>query len=376
MLVAVSANGFPRLLSPRASAPSRCATGSSPPRTAPPCRPSAGRTTAWRPTTLRAKGGVGLIILENSRVHPTGRGASFALDGWPEENIPHYHMLADAVHEHGAKIFAQLHHPGRNANSLDTLFPVWAPSGIPIPWANPSGSNELPHEMTREEIAELLGWWVRCAINMQRAGMDGVEIHAAHGFPLPVPVAGDQPPQRRIRRRPGEPRAVHAGGHASGARGRRARVRSGRAPERGRAHPRRARARRSVAARAVARGLGRRGLPEHLAQRRIRCAQPLAAGGGHELAAGRLRAPCRGDQEGDPQHSGVRGLPHRRPGDGGAHTRRRQGRHGLHDERTSPIPRSAASSQQGAPPTSVPASAATRAAAGARSSSASRSAAH
>ena len=38
--------------------------------------------------------------------------------------------------------------------------------------------------MTREEIAELLGWWVRCAINMQRAGMDGVEIHAAHGFLL------------------------------------------------------------------------------------------------------------------------------------------------------------------------------------------------
>ena len=130
----------------------------------------------------RAKGGIGLIILENSRVHPTGRAGLIALEGWQEEHVPHYRMVADAVHEHGAKIFAQLHHPGRNANSQDTLLPVWAPSGIPVPWANPSGSNELPHEMTQEEIAELLRWWARCAVNMQRAGMDGVEIHGAHGF--------------------------------------------------------------------------------------------------------------------------------------------------------------------------------------------------
>jgi 2,4-dienoyl-CoA reductase-like NADH-dependent reductase (Old Yellow Enzyme family)/thioredoxin reductase len=130
----------------------------------------------------RAKGGVGLIILENSRVHPTGRGGPIALEGWHEANIPHYRMVADAVHEHGAKIIAQLHHPGRNANSQDTLLPVWAPSGTPIPFANPSGSNELPHEMTQEEIAELLRWWARCAQYMKAAGMDGVEIHGAHGF--------------------------------------------------------------------------------------------------------------------------------------------------------------------------------------------------
>jgi mycofactocin system FadH/OYE family oxidoreductase 2 len=185
MLVAVSANGFPHLLSPAriGAVEVRNRIVASAHGTALPTERRPNRRLAVY-HAARAKGGVGLIILENSRVHPTGRGASFALDGWPEENIPHYRMLADAVHEHGAKIFAQLHHPGRNANSLDTLLPVWAPSGIPIPWANPSGSNELPHEMTREEIAELLGWWVRCALNMKRAGMDGVEIHAAHGFLL------------------------------------------------------------------------------------------------------------------------------------------------------------------------------------------------
>lgn len=36
--------------------------------------------------------------------------------------------------------------------------------------------------MTQEEIAELLRWWARCAVYMKAAGMDGVEIHGAHGF--------------------------------------------------------------------------------------------------------------------------------------------------------------------------------------------------
>ena len=130
----------------------------------------------------RAKGGVGLVIFENSRVHPTGRGGLIALEGWHEENVPLYREVADAVHAHGAKIFAQLHHPGRNANSQDTLLPVWAPSSVPIPFANPSGSNELPKEMSQGEIAELLTWWARCARNLKAAGMDGVEIHGAHGF--------------------------------------------------------------------------------------------------------------------------------------------------------------------------------------------------
>lgn len=60
----------------------------------------------------RAKGGVGLIILENSRVHPTGRGGPIALEAWHEENIPHFRMVAEAVHQRGAKIFAQLHPSG------------------------------------------------------------------------------------------------------------------------------------------------------------------------------------------------------------------------------------------------------------------------
>lgn len=130
----------------------------------------------------RAKGGVGLIIMEGTRVHPNARGGPASLESWNEANIPYFEKVADAVHKHGARIFVQLFHPGRNANSLDTLSPVWAPSGISLPWANPSGSNGIPHEMTVDEIQELIRWWARSALNMKRAGVDGVEIHGAHGF--------------------------------------------------------------------------------------------------------------------------------------------------------------------------------------------------
>ncbi|MBI4233033.1 MAG: FAD-dependent oxidoreductase [Chloroflexi bacterium] len=130
----------------------------------------------------RARGGIGLIIMENTRVHPTSRGVPASLEAWDEATIPSFRAVADAVHEHGARVLVQLHHAGRNANSMDTLLPVWAPSAITIPWANPSGSNEVSHEMTREDIQDLLRWWARCAVHMKRAGTDGVEIHGAHGF--------------------------------------------------------------------------------------------------------------------------------------------------------------------------------------------------
>ncbi len=130
----------------------------------------------------RARGGVGLIILENSRVHPTSAGGGSSMEAWNTDNIPYYKTVADAVHPHGAKILAQLIHMGRNANSMDTLMPVWAPSANTIPWANPSGSNEVPHEISKDEIKELIQWWVKSAMNLKLAGLDGVEIHGAHGF--------------------------------------------------------------------------------------------------------------------------------------------------------------------------------------------------
>ncbi len=125
----------------------------------------------------RARGGVGLIILENSRVHPTTGGRDNSLHAWEEAHIPAYKRLAEAVHEHGAKMFAQLIHIGKAINTMDTRLPLWSASSVQA-----SSTTEITHAMTKWEILELYEWWAKCAVNMKKAGMDGVEIHGGHGY--------------------------------------------------------------------------------------------------------------------------------------------------------------------------------------------------
>ena len=62
----------------------------------------------------RAKGGVGLIINGITRVDDeTGVASLRQLSLTSDDKIPAYKKMTDAVHEHGAKMFCQLHHPGR-----------------------------------------------------------------------------------------------------------------------------------------------------------------------------------------------------------------------------------------------------------------------
>lgn len=128
----------------------------------------------------RAKGGVGLIITELTIVdgrHGGGMGAEhLRIDG--NRFIPMFNRLADTVHKHDAKIFMQLHHAGRQTRSIfiNGNQPV-APSPIPCKLLG-----EQPRVLTVEEIKELVEKFVMGAFNAQMAGMDGVEVHGAHGF--------------------------------------------------------------------------------------------------------------------------------------------------------------------------------------------------
>ena len=143
----------------------------------------------YRPTrqmaeyhAARARGGIGLIILEGTWVHPTTLGDQYSLIAWDEEAIPQFRMVADAVHQHGAKIFAQLHHKGRVADSMTTRLPLWSASRVHNTIGGFFRTSERTHGMTVEEISEVIQWYARCAVNMKHAGMDGVELHGAHGY--------------------------------------------------------------------------------------------------------------------------------------------------------------------------------------------------
>lgn len=127
----------------------------------------------------RARGGCGLIITEITRIDDgAGVGMPNQLSVTSPKYIPRLSQLADTVHRHGTKIFLQLHHPGRTASraSLGGLQCV-APSPIPE-----KSVGEMPHALTAEECRDLVGKFVRGAYFAQLAGMDGVELHAAHGY--------------------------------------------------------------------------------------------------------------------------------------------------------------------------------------------------
>jgi len=125
----------------------------------------------------RAKGGIGLIIIQGTIVHPTSYGGLASPTGYIDDAIPAWRALADAVHEHGTKIFVQLLHFGKSGGSLSTMRPLWSASRYKA-----LSGNEYTHAMTKEEINEVIEGFVHSAANMKEAGMDGVEFHGAHGY--------------------------------------------------------------------------------------------------------------------------------------------------------------------------------------------------
>ena len=127
----------------------------------------------------RAKGGAGLIIIQVAGVHPTARYTSSELTADTDDAIPGYVRLAEAVHGHGAKIFGQLFHGGREImDSPDGTFPVaYAPSAIPT-----ERFLVMPRAMPVHLIREIIEGFGSAAARLEQAGLDGCEILAGFGY--------------------------------------------------------------------------------------------------------------------------------------------------------------------------------------------------
>jgi 2,4-dienoyl-CoA reductase-like NADH-dependent reductase (Old Yellow Enzyme family)/thioredoxin reductase len=129
----------------------------------------------------RAIGGAGLIIPEITRINDiNGAGLMRQLSVTKDRHIEPLSRLAEAVHKHGSRIFIQLHHPGRETvSALLGGQPVVAPSAIPCKLLN-----QETRALTTEEVKQLIQQFVAGAVRVQKAGCDGVELHAAHGYLL------------------------------------------------------------------------------------------------------------------------------------------------------------------------------------------------
>ena len=125
--------------------------------------------------TERAKGGVGLIITEEQSVHPTDRAYEKLIDAFERKVIPGYKKLTEAVHSYGTKIFAQINHNGSQGNSSYSKMAVWGPSAIPDPIFR-----EIPKQMEKEEIRQVVEGYALVARHVQEGGFDGAELQASH----------------------------------------------------------------------------------------------------------------------------------------------------------------------------------------------------
>lgn len=124
-----------------------------------------------------AEGGAGALILEASFVSPEGRGFRHQLGLHSDAVIPGLNEAAAAAHAHGARLGIQLFHAGRQTTSAVCGEQPVAPSEIPCPLLG-----ELPRGLDRMEIHALVRAFGNAAGRAKAAGLDFVEIHAAHGY--------------------------------------------------------------------------------------------------------------------------------------------------------------------------------------------------
>ena len=129
----------------------------------------------------------GLIITEGTQPSAVGQGYLNTPGLHSAEQVAGWRRVADAVHERGGRIVAQLMHAGRvshpdNKHGLETV----APSAIAAPNEMFTADGMKPHPVPRalelDEIPAVVEEYVQAARNAVEAGLDGVEVHAANGY--------------------------------------------------------------------------------------------------------------------------------------------------------------------------------------------------
>ncbi|BHH84454.1 NADH:flavin oxidoreductase [Desulforhopalus sp. 52FAK] len=125
-----------------------------------------------------AKGGVGLILTGYTYISSEEQPNALMKGIYDDSFVDGYRQLTNRVHAHGSKIAMQIvfggsqsHHP--KAGSMNIL----APSAI-----ENRVTGLMPKEVTKKDIKRIVTLFGDAAERTQKAGFDGVQIHAAHGY--------------------------------------------------------------------------------------------------------------------------------------------------------------------------------------------------
>ena len=111
-----------------------------------------------------------------------GEGGIFddaTMAGWKQ--------VADAVHAKGGRLVMQIWHPGRAAHSgINEVQPISSSGRSAIEGDTHTLKGKLPYEVPRplktEELPGIVELFRKAAERAKAAGIDGVQIHGAHGY--------------------------------------------------------------------------------------------------------------------------------------------------------------------------------------------------
>ena len=126
----------------------------------------------------RAKGGTGLIIVENASVDsPQGSNGTTQLRIDHDNYLPRLFKFCENIHRYGTCVAIQINHAGASAvSSRINMQPVSA-SDVPT-----KDGGDIPRPLTKEEILDIVKKYGQAAKRAQIAGFDAVEIHAGHSY--------------------------------------------------------------------------------------------------------------------------------------------------------------------------------------------------
>jgi NADPH2 dehydrogenase len=129
-----------------------------------------------------SQAGAGIIFVEYSYIHQSGKGEPFQLGAYCDLAIEGLQKISHIIHDAGAIAALQIVHAGGKADTKVTGQALLGPSSVSVPVKN--WMPEIPVQMSLADIQVYIQWYVDAAMRAKKAGFDIVEIHAAHGYGL------------------------------------------------------------------------------------------------------------------------------------------------------------------------------------------------
>jgi len=126
----------------------------------------------------RAKGGTGLITVEGTYISPLGLQIPDSISVCDDKFVPGLARLADSIKRNGAVAVLQLIHSGIQAWVPQTV----GPSPVGRIMGKPISSKATPHELTIQEIEQIIQDFGNAAFRAMMAGFDMVQLHGTHGY--------------------------------------------------------------------------------------------------------------------------------------------------------------------------------------------------